>query len=107
MVVDEHRLAGELEVRVSVSAAVAPAAPRPRLLLRDAQQNHPTAVLPLSGLHVRESDVLLDLTLGEPNYRDLLGLREAVDVLQYARPIRPRIAGGIVPPAWSLRNLTS
>ena len=47
VVVDEHRLAGELEMRVRVMAAITPAAPRPRLLLRDAEHHHPRPPLPL------------------------------------------------------------
>ena len=72
VVVDEHGLAGELEMRVCVIAAIAPAAPRPRLLLRDAEHHHPAAVLPLSLLHVPAGDVLLHVALGEPHHRDLV-----------------------------------
>lgn len=81
MVVDEHGLAGELEVRVLVTATVAPAAPRPRLLLRHAEHHDPAAALPLSLLHVRARDVLLDHVLGEAHDRDLPSLRERLDVL--------------------------
>jgi hypothetical protein len=80
-VVDEHRLASELEVRVRVMTAVAPATPRPRLLLRDAEHHDAAAVLPLGFVHVLASDVLLHIRLGEPHHRDVVGLRERVDLL--------------------------
>ena len=108
MVVDEHGLASELEVWVRVVSAVAPTTPRPRLLLGDAEHHHPAAILPLGLLHVLARDVLLDIGLGEPHHRDVVGLRERLISSTYAAPIFPRIAGdGIVPPARSLRNLTS
>ncbi len=81
VVVDEHGLAIELEMRVRVTPAIAPTAPRERLLLRDAEHHHPRTPVPLSLLHVRARDVLLDHVLGEPHHRDLPRLRERVDVL--------------------------
>ena len=63
-VVDEHGLTIELEMRVRVTPAIAPTAPRERLLLRDAEHHHPRTPLPLSLLHIRTRDVLLDHVLG-------------------------------------------
>src|SRR5450631_2664784 len=41
VVVDEHGLTIELEMRVRVIPAIPPTAPRERLLLRDAEHHHP------------------------------------------------------------------
>ena len=80
-VVDEHGLAAEREVRVRVVTAVAPAAPRERLLLRDAEHHDPCAAVLLGLLHVLTRDVLLDHLLGEPHHLDPLALGERVDLL--------------------------
>src|ERR1039458_7851733 len=68
-------------MRVRVTAAITPAAPRPRLLLRDAEHHHPRALLPLGLSHVRARDILLDHVLGEPHHRDLPRVGERVDLL--------------------------
>ena len=68
-------------MRYGVVAAVAPAAPRPCLLLRDAEHHHPRASVPLGVLHVRARDVLLDHVPGEPQDRDPIGLGERVDLI--------------------------
>jgi hypothetical protein len=81
VVVDEHGLAGELEMRVRVMAAITPATPRERLLLRDAEHHHPRAPLPLRRLHMRARNILLDHVRGEPHHRNLPRLRERVDLL--------------------------
>jgi hypothetical protein len=60
-VVDEDRLARELEVRVRVMPAVPPAAPRERFLLRDTEHHHPGPVLPLGRPEMLQRNLLLSL----------------------------------------------
>jgi len=74
-------LAGELEVRVRVVTAVAPAAPRPCFLLRDAEHHHPGPPLTLSRLHVRPGDILLHIALLKPHHRDRVRLGKPVELL--------------------------
>jgi hypothetical protein len=68
-------------MRMSVRAAVAPAPPRARLLLRDTDQHHPEASLALGALKVLASDVLLAVLLGEAHHRQLVVQRELIDRL--------------------------
>ncbi len=79
--IDEHCLASELEMRVRVVAAITPAPPRERLLLRNPEHHDPRPAVALSLLHPRTCDVLLDHVLGEPHHRDRLRLRERVEIL--------------------------
>jgi hypothetical protein len=99
VVVDEHRLAREREMRMRVTPAISPAAPRERILLRDAEHHHSRAPFPLSLLHVRARDVLLDHALREPHDRDLVRLRERVDVLHVGPTDLPKQRRGRDRPA--------
>jgi hypothetical protein len=83
-VVDIDRLAGELEMRMLVVAAVAPAAPRIGLLLRDADHRHAAAPVALGTPQIRARDVLLAGALREAHDRNLVVQREAVDRLDIA-----------------------
>jgi hypothetical protein len=82
--VDVDRLAGELEVRVLVVAAITPPAPGRGLLLGDADQHDAPTAITLGGLQERAREVLLAGALGEPHHRDLVIQREAIDGLHVA-----------------------
>ena len=79
VVVREDLLAAVLEVRVAVRAAVAPAAPGGRALLRDPDHHHPEAPLALRGLEVLARDLLLDIPLHKAHHRDLVLDNEILD----------------------------
>jgi hypothetical protein len=90
VVVDEHRLATELEVRVRVVATLAPATPRIRLLLSDADQHHAEASLPLGRLEIRPGDVLLALVALEAHDGELVVQRELIDRLHIGAADAPQ-----------------
>ena len=66
-------------MRMRVVAAVTPAAPRVRLLLRNTDQHDAEAPLPLGALEVLARDILLALALAKAHRRHLVGQRERVD----------------------------
>ena len=68
-------------MRVAVRAAVAPAAPGRGALLRDPDQHHPEAALPLGCGEVLARDLLLDIVLHKAHPWDLTLGDEPVDRL--------------------------
>jgi len=78
-VVDEHALAAEAEVRMPVRAALAPATPSRRLLLRDPDRDHAEAALTRGLLQVGTDALLLRLASDEADKRDLMLGSEALD----------------------------
>ena len=82
--VREHRLAGELEVRMAIASPVPPPPPGALLLLRDAHEHHAVEA-PLPGLRqVGRGNVLLALALGEADQGDGVVGDEALDVVHEA-----------------------
>jgi len=86
VVIDEHRLAAEGEVRVAVRPAVTPAAPGRGLLLGDADHHDPEAPLALGPLEVGARQILLRGALPKTQQWDLVVFREALDLLHVTAP---------------------
>ncbi len=77
--VGHRRLAPELEVRMSVGTALAPAPPDAGALLGDADEDAAEASLAGGGLEVGTGDLLLRLAAAKADERDRVAGGEALD----------------------------